>query len=559
MWALRRIATPAATSLNAHERADDRFVDAFDRLRHDGGRLFDFGHRLRREDHDAHVDARVFQHGADGRLVAIVAGVADHVDRVAERSGRGQRGAKLLLGGLAQLGQLQAVADRGVGGHDARAAGIGDDRHPRSLGQRLRGIKRRVVEQFGNRIDPLHAALRQQGIVDRIGTGQRTGVAADRLGAFRRPARLQAEHRLVRFPEDLAGPLDELPAVGHVLQVHGDYRRVFVLGQVVQQIDLVHVGLVAEADELAEAHVAFLGVIEHRGAKCAALRKEAEIARGGHLAAEGGVHPHVRMRVDHAQAVGADQRNAGRLDLFAKFVFQRRAFRPDFLETGRNHHQAVDLLGDRLIDHAQGRRGRDDQHGQIHRTRHVAERGIGEHAHHVAGLGIDGINRAVETGKQQIAENIVAYGAGPRRGADHGDRLGRQDAIKPGRTRATGHSKNSSRLRWMGVADFADWDDCSGRRRRQRTIISQGRADNKGKLRVQVHNKALNCCLIITSRNLKLFSSDNGKTVSSPGVGPVAPAVQIMLIGRHAGRPPLGARSLLRRRSLARRRSRVAR
>ena len=164
----------------------------------------------------------------------------------------------------------------------------------------------------------------------------------------------------------------------------------------------------------------------------AALREEAEIARDRHLAAEGGVHPHVGVRVDHAQAVGADQRNAGRLDLLAYLVLQRRAFLPDFLETGRNHHQAVDLLGDRLIDHAQGRRGGDDQHGQIDGTRHVAERGIGEHAHHIAGLGIDGIDGPVETTEQQVAENIVAYGARPRRRADHGDRFRGKDAIEPG-------------------------------------------------------------------------------------------------------------------------------
>ena len=103
------------------------------------------------------------------------------------------------------------------------------------------------------------------------------------------------------------------------------------------------------------------------------------------------------MGVDHAQAVGADQRNAGRLDLLANLVFQRRAFGSDFLETGRNHHQAADLLGDRFIDHAQSRCRRDDQHAEVHRARHVAERGIGVHAHHVAGLGIDGIDGAIET------------------------------------------------------------------------------------------------------------------------------------------------------------------
>ena len=79
--------------------------------------------------------------------------------------------------------------------------------------------------------------------------------------------------------------------------------------------------------------------------------------------------------IDHAQAVGADQRNAGRPDLVANLVLQRRPFGADFLEAGRDHHQAVDLLGHRLVDHAQRRRGGNDQHGQVDRPGDGAERG----------------------------------------------------------------------------------------------------------------------------------------------------------------------------------------
>ena len=176
-----------------------------DGLGHDGGRLFDVGHRLRREDHHAHVHAVIFQHRADGGLVAVGAGVADHVDRVAQRGRGGQGRAELVLGGVAQFGQCQAVADGGVGGHDARSAGVGDDRHAAAARQRLGGVQRGVVEQLGDGVHPLHAALDQQGVVDRIGAGQRAGVAADRLGALGRAARLQAEHRLVRFPRRSRG------------------------------------------------------------------------------------------------------------------------------------------------------------------------------------------------------------------------------------------------------------------------------------------------------------------------------------------------------------------
>ena len=200
------MATPAATSLAPmNEQTTGLLMPLID-LGHDGRRLLDVGHRLRREDHHAHVDVLVFQHRADGRLVAVGAGVADHVDRVAERGGGRQRALELGLGGVAQFGQLQAVAHGRVGGHDARPAGVGDDRHAVALGQRLRGVEGRVVEQLGDRVDALHAALGQQGVVDRVGAGQRAGVAADGLGPFGRAARLEAQHRLARFPEDLAAP-----------------------------------------------------------------------------------------------------------------------------------------------------------------------------------------------------------------------------------------------------------------------------------------------------------------------------------------------------------------
>ncbi len=72
--------------------------ETLDRLGHDARRLLDLGHRLRGEDDDPHVDARVLQHGADRRLVAVGPRVPDDVDRVAERSGGRQPAFELVLG-----------------------------------------------------------------------------------------------------------------------------------------------------------------------------------------------------------------------------------------------------------------------------------------------------------------------------------------------------------------------------------------------------------------------------------------------------------------------------
>ena len=88
-----------------------------------------------------------------------------------------------------QFGERQSEADGRIGRHDARSARIGDDRHTPAARQRLSAVQRRGIEQLGDRVHSLHAALHQQGIIDRVGPGQRTRVAADGLGPFGRSSR----------------------------------------------------------------------------------------------------------------------------------------------------------------------------------------------------------------------------------------------------------------------------------------------------------------------------------------------------------------------------------
>ena len=67
------------------------FLIPWMRFRHGGGGFLDVGHRLRRENDQAHVDVLILQNGAQRGLVAVGAGIADHVDGVAQRGGGGQR------------------------------------------------------------------------------------------------------------------------------------------------------------------------------------------------------------------------------------------------------------------------------------------------------------------------------------------------------------------------------------------------------------------------------------------------------------------------------------
>ena len=71
---------------------------------------------------------------------AVGRGVAQHVDRVAVRpAGRQELVELARIVSSRELGQLAVAGDQGVGGHHARAAGVGDDRQPVALGRAAAG------------------------------------------------------------------------------------------------------------------------------------------------------------------------------------------------------------------------------------------------------------------------------------------------------------------------------------------------------------------------------------------------------------------------------------
>ena len=83
---------PEATSAAPMNEEAMGLLRAVGRGAHDlAGDVVDVGHRLRREDHQRLVDVGVVQHGLQGGMVAVGAGVADHVDGVLHVGGGGQR------------------------------------------------------------------------------------------------------------------------------------------------------------------------------------------------------------------------------------------------------------------------------------------------------------------------------------------------------------------------------------------------------------------------------------------------------------------------------------
>ena len=104
--------------------------------------------------------------------------------------------------------------------------------------------------------------------------------------------------------------------------------RLGIVAEVVDQVAPAHVHHRADRNERAEAHHFLEAPVQHRGAQRAALADEAHRAGPRDGGGEGGVQ--AGERAHHAQAVGADDADAGGPRLFQQLALERRAFRRRF-------------------------------------------------------------------------------------------------------------------------------------------------------------------------------------------------------------------------------------
>ena len=148
---------------------------------------------------------------------------------------------------------------------------------------------------------------------------------------------------------DLLDRLDELLSLAELLEVEDDDRRVEVVVEVEEQIQLVDVRLVADGDELREAEVPVRGKIEDGGAERPALGDERNVAAGGHPPGEARVQADVGKGVDHAEAVGTDEADLRRLAEGDDPVFDLQPLSADLAETGGDDHDPLDPLCDGLL------------------------------------------------------------------------------------------------------------------------------------------------------------------------------------------------------------------
>ena len=195
------------------------------------------------------------------------------------------------------------------------------------------------------------------------------------------------------------------------------------MAEVLQVVPALDVALVAAADELAYSH-------SHRGGPevelepvAAALADERDLAalveERYHEGAELG------LAAGDAHAVGADESGV---------AVRRLQYLPDHLlallaglaEAAGDDHRALDTLGLQILEDPRHEAGRHDDQGHVHVAGDVPDAGVALEPLDLLGLGVDGVDVALEAALLYGVQQHVTPLEGVRAGADNRDALGHE-------------------------------------------------------------------------------------------------------------------------------------
>ena len=163
-----------------------------------------------------------------------------------------------------------------------RTARVGNNRNtiaggqfPLHLADRAFLLERKGIGIIEEVIDALHAnnaGLLEDRIVDGLGSRDGARMRGSGLGAGARPAGLDHQNRHASLAGGhSANDLDKAIAVPQLFNVNHDNRCIRIMVQVFEDIRLIHVGLVADGNELRKSEITVCREIEYRGAKRTAL------------------------------------------------------------------------------------------------------------------------------------------------------------------------------------------------------------------------------------------------------------------------------------------------
>ena len=327
---------------------------------------------------------------------------AHHVDRVREVRRELVDLLERLLGLLGQFRQVEPGLLERVGRHGRVPAPVGEDGDPGAVRYRRGGERLGDRDQQVHAVDGLDARLSVRGLLH-------ADVARDGRGVrLRRPLPGCRPPRLVRhdglLSRDAPRLFEERATLVHPLDVRDDAVRLFVVSEKGEVLVELQVGLVPDADVVAEADVAaVLRVDRERHPHVPRLGQQPEVARRRPDAAE-----QVDVLVDEVRALdvrthdthpglGGSRREVGLERVVADLAEPRR------VDDGAGD-VLLAALADRLGD---VRRGNRDER-EVDLGRDVEHRGVRRVSEHRVAFRVHRVHLAVVPPLQEVEHRLVA-------------------------------------------------------------------------------------------------------------------------------------------------------
>ena len=236
-------------------------------------------------------------------------------------------------------------------------------------------------------------------------------------------SRLEHDHRfLFRDPFRDFG---EGAAVLQVLEVLADDLGVVILLEECQQVVLVDIGLVAEADDGGDAHLGRAREADDRHADAAGLRRE----RGAALDVIRGAERRAQVLGRVVEAVDVGTHEADVVLAGNGYHFFLAGHVTGLGKAGRDQHRTGNFLFAYLDERLGDKLRRDREHRDVDDTRHVLDTLVGLLAEDRIGTRVDRIDRALVAAVDQILHDRIADLAVLRRSADDRHGVGLHDAV----------------------------------------------------------------------------------------------------------------------------------
>ncbi len=349
--------------------------------------------------------------------VHVLLGGAGQVDRVRDARRRREELPQGRDGRRRELRHVEARLDRHRRRDADVAAAVAQDGDPapargRAAQQRLGG-----VDELARGAHAQDARGGERGVDGRAVGGQCAGVRVDRAGPGPAAVDGQRDHRRATS-HGAGGRTREGPSVAEVLDVDSDDLGGVVGGERLHEVGGAKVGLVTQRGKAREAEPVRGGHQPELEREVAALRDEADRARGQRVGHELQPLP----RVQHAQAVGPQQHGTGIADTLGQQSVVVRALLAAGAGADDDERARPDL--ERLVD---GRRDRRAGHGDDHELGcpgQLLQRPIGGPAEDGVGAVVDEVGGAMTLPAQGTLGQPIAPLARVLRGADDRHRGG---------------------------------------------------------------------------------------------------------------------------------------